>query len=347
MKIIYLPLEELDQRYTKMMNNAIGGYLTEKDIVVYPKFKKEKIKRGEFLDIVGTNIFKSRQLEMVCKLFDQDKIKNGDRFLVADIFYPGLEMIPYMANLLGIKIHIFGYNHAGRSDPNDFVQKLGKWSDNAESTWHQICDGIFIGSHDHKRLMHDYFPEIAEEKIIVTGCVWDIDYVLSLVGWKQDDLFDNLNKVKKEEFVIWPHRPAPEKGFNNLLTYAKQNPNRKIIMTTGGNKRKLNLPKNIKYLTGVSKKELYKLMIRAKYYLSTSYQETFGYTLQEAMLFGCIIAVPNRACYPEMVPSSHLYDSISQIESRFNETRPIVHGAFRHHDNAKTIVDRVRNFKGE
>ena len=48
-KIIYIPLENLPQRYTEMMNNAL--YL-KTDIALYPKIEIDKqIKRGQFLDI--------------------------------------------------------------------------------------------------------------------------------------------------------------------------------------------------------------------------------------------------------------------------------------------------------
>ena len=41
-------------------------------------------------------------------------------------------------------------------------------------------------------------------------------------------------------------------------------------------------------------------MRRAKWYLSTAYQETFGYTIQEAIYFGCEILVPNRGLFEEV-----------------------------------------------
>ena len=46
----------------------------------------------------------------------------------------------------------------------------------------------------------------------------------------------------------------------------------------------------------------------SKYYLSTAYQETFGYTLREALLYDCRVVVPNALCYPEMLPEECLYE---------------------------------------
>ena len=50
-KIIYIPLEDLPQRYTQMMNNAIYSLV---DFSLYPKIEIDtQIKRGQFLDIVN------------------------------------------------------------------------------------------------------------------------------------------------------------------------------------------------------------------------------------------------------------------------------------------------------
>ena len=117
-KIIYIPLEELTARYTGMMNAAIYPKV---DISLYPKIEIDKeIKRGQFLDIVNTCKFKAAQLQMIADLFNEGKIENGDAFLVGDIFFPGIEMIKYMSELLGINVRVYGINYAGRADKTDF-----------------------------------------------------------------------------------------------------------------------------------------------------------------------------------------------------------------------------------
>ena len=107
-KIIYIPLEDLPQRYTQMMTNAIYPKV---DITLYPKIEIDKqIKRGQFLDIVNTCKFKAAQLQMIAELFNEGKIKNGDAFLIGDIFFPGIEMIKYMAELQEIDVKVYGIN---------------------------------------------------------------------------------------------------------------------------------------------------------------------------------------------------------------------------------------------
>lgn len=299
--IIYLPLEDLEQRYTKMMNATIKPYV---DKYLYPKIKDSgKIEKGQFLDINKTCIFKSAQMQMVAEMFHKNKIKDGDVFLVADIFYPGIEAIRYMADLQDIKIKIYGFNYAGRADGTDFVQKLGDWADSSEVAYHQICDKVFVGSEDHRENILDHFF-LEDTDIVVTGLIWNLDYVKKI--YKGGD--------KKEDFIIWPHRICKEKGFEDLLKFARLT-NKKIVITSCGNPVKVKLPKNIEYKYNLTKKEYYKIMSRAKYYLSTAYQETFGYTVQEAIAYRCEILAPYRACYEEMLPDINVYlEIIEAIE---------------------------------
>lgn len=333
MKIIYIPLEELPQRYTQMMNDSIYPKV---DISLYPNIEIDtQIKRGQFLDIVNTCKFKAAQLQMIADLFNEGKVENGDAFLVGDIFFPGIEMIKYMAELLGIDVKVYGINYAGRADKTDFVQKLSGWSDASESGYHLICDGIFVGSEDHKNNVCEYFG-LNTATVHATGLVWDLNYMLSFRK--------NIGEVEKEDFVIWPHRWCEEKGINELLEFAK-NTKKKIVITSSGPKKDLGkLPKNIEYRYGLTKFEYFELMAKAKWYLSTAYQETFGYTIQEAIFFGCNILVPNRACCPEMVPARNVYHSVSEIDSKFDNEDLTVSFEWtsRWDNNAQAMINIIK-----
>ena len=337
-KIIYIPLEELPQRYTQMMNAAIYPKV---DISLYPDIKIDtEIKRGQFLDIVNTCKFKSAQLGMIADLFNEGKVENGDAFLVGDIFFPGIEMIKYMAELMGIDVKVYGINYAGRADKTDFVQKLSHWADSSEAGYHLICDGIFVGSEDHKKNVVEYFG-LNPETVYVTGLVWDLEYMMEF----KDALEKNANgKIAKEDFVIWPHRFTEEKGVTELIEFAKST-KKKIVITSSGPKKDLGkLPKNIEYRYGLTKLEYFELMAKARWYLSTAYQETFGYTIQEAIFFNCEILVPNRACCPEMVPARNVYENVSEIESKYNRELLIVPLEYttKWHDNAQTMIDIIQ-----
>lgn len=331
-KLIYVPLENLPQRYTVMMNNAINKHA---DIILYPDIEIDtQIKNGEFLDIINTSKFKAIQLQMISELFNENKIEDGDTFLIADIFFPGIESIKYMSELLDIDVKVYGFNHAGRSDANDFVQKLGEWSDASEKGYNQLCDGIFVGSEHHKNNIKSYF-NIPDEKLHTTGVIWDLTYM--------DRFKDEIGSVEKEDFIIWPHRICEEKGINDLIEFAKST-NKKIVITSSGPERELpDVPDNIEYIYNLSKLEYYTLMAKAKWYLSNAYQETFGYTIQEAIYFNCNILVPNRACCPEMVPEKCVYNDLTEIEDKLNQDLVIdFEWTNRFNDNILNILAIIR-----
>lgn len=313
-KIIYVPLENLEQRYTKMMNEEVSKHV---DMVLYPDMPEQTvIKNGQFLDITGTCIFKAMQLKMIAELFDTEQVKDGDVFLIADIFFPGIEMIRYMAELLKIKVYIYGFNYAGRADKTDFVQGLGNWADHSERGYHELCDGIFVGSEIHRTNILNKFGYYIHTKTYNTGYVWSVDFVNNVLNSEPSTL--------KEDYIIWPHRICDEKGIHNLLEFAKSTDKQILITSSGKEECSIELPKNVRFEGGLTKKQYYERLASAKYYLSTAYQETFGYTLQEAMVYGCEILVPDRACYPEMVPAKNLYKNVSEIDSKFNEGGLIV-----------------------
>ena len=230
------------------------------------------------------------------------------------------------------KVDLFGINYAGRADKTDFVQQLSYWADASEAGYHFICDGIFVGSSDHANNVCDHFG-LNPATVYRTGLVWDLEYM---------NQFPRLGD--KEDFVIWPHRFSKEKGIDELVEFAKFT-DKKIIITSSGPAKDLGkLPKNIEYRHSLTKSEYFDLMRRAKWYLSTAYQETFGYTIQEAIYFGCEILVPNRACCPEMVPAKNVYESVYEIETKFNEGGLVVPMSWteKWDNNAQTMIDIIK-----
>lgn len=309
--IYFIPLEELEERYTKLMNDEMRKHIKSSHFI-YPKWKTKPIKKGEFLDVERTIEFKAKQLWLISNLFQKGKVKNGDWFFFADIFFPGIESVRYMADLQGIDIKIAAFNHAGRADKWDFVQKLGRWADRAERAYHAVCDIIFVGSKFHKENIRRYFG-VSDTKIKVTGCVWNSKEAFKL--YPQID--------EKEDIVIWPHRPTVEKGISKLIEIANNMPEKQFIITSSSNRKiDFELPSNIEYINNLTKQEYYKYLSKSKYYLSTARQETFGYTLREALLYNCRIVVPNDLCYPEQLPNECLFErnDLNSVISKLSDS---------------------------
>lgn len=241
-----------------------------------------------------------------------------------------------MSELAGIKVKIASFNHAGRADKDDFVQRLGNWSDTQERSWHQMCDLVMVGSNYHANRVRQKF----NVHPITTGAIWSSQWM--------NNICKDISKVKEWGTVIWPHRPCKEKRFDLMLQIAKVNPGIQFYITSGGNSRidTAILPKNVFYYSNLTKRKYYEIFARCDGYLSTAYQETFGYTVQEAIYFGCKIICPDYACYPEYVDKSSIVSFTEMQENNFltdaMESRNL-RKSTQMMDNAKYVVNLIRN----
>lgn len=322
-----------------MWNDSFIKNMSQDDIVVYGSDNEEqRIKRGEFLDICSTIIYKQEQIKSVANLFNEDRISNGDVFFVPDIFYPALASIRYMADLLGIDVKIVSFNHAGRADEHDFVQKLGSWADTQEDAWHKMCDVVLVGSQYHKQRVEKKFNV---NNVKVTGAVWSKEWM--------DDFCKDINR-KKSDYIIYPHRPCKEKRFDLFLEVARKNPLLKFLITSSGDNRLegVELPNNVTYWYNLSKREYYQAFAHADGYLSTAYQETFGYTLQEAIYFNCKVIVPDYACYREFADESSIVSFNDMITDGYL-TEKFKTGdlskSTQHRDNASEIYNLCKKLR--
>ena len=321
-----------------MWNWSIKKHLTEGELSVDIDSSEQIISNGEFLDTYGTIAYKQKQIAEVSRLFMQGLVKDGDTFYAPDIFYPGLEAIKYMAELSGIKVTIATFNHAGRADQDDFVQKLSSWADTQEQAWHDLSDLVFVGSHYQERRVIEKF---SPRKIVVSGAIWDKEWM--------DNICKGIDKTNKEDYVIFPHRPCKEKRFDFFLQVARDNPRTHFVITSSGNKRvdETELPSNVEYWYGLTKKQYFEAFAKARGYLSTAYQETFGYTIQEAIYFGCQIICPRYACYEEYVaePSILTFKEMAipgALDTVYKERGELLKQSAQLPDNAEEVCKQIR-----
>ena len=100
MSLIYVPLEHLDNRYTKHLDRDISYFFMINDIdyiKIFPDIPSPtNFKSGSFLDSEFTIQFKSAQMQKIAKLYRDDVIKSGDTLFFSDLWFPGIESIAYM-----------------------------------------------------------------------------------------------------------------------------------------------------------------------------------------------------------------------------------------------------------
>lgn len=300
MTVFYLPIEPLDERYTVQMLEWVRDALQSTGVdyqVLMPSSNYRSIQHGQWLDTFGTTKYRNLQINIVAGLFEQGSIKDGDLFLVGDVWYPGIENIRLMADLSKVKIKIAGWHYAGTADPADLLHnQVGYWA-KAWEHWlmNYGLDAVCVGSMYHKNLLRAAF-----------GRKIDI-YPLGL-AWQPDEVRRGRQNITKEKIVVFPHRIATEKdpeGFYQLAkkfagngwTFAVSTNNAKVADAVAVDP----LAENVQVICHKTKKDYYDFLATCSIYYSNATQETFGYALHEAIALGLSVVAPMRCSYPEML----------------------------------------------
>jgi len=319
-KTLYIvTLEPIEKRYTKQWYQSWKKEFSKYFDVKYidGKIIDDKIDKGRFLDINKTNIWKSEQSYKISKLFNEGKIKKGDKFLFMDGWHFGITALKYMSQLNNIPVKIYAYWHAGTWDKWDFISQAGlnKWASYNEAGWINAVDGNFVSTQFHKTLMVSYFgKDISSNRIHVVGFPMD---------WEKE-IKKRIGKYKTEKrnLIVFPHRVDKEKQPNVFNKLKKQFPNYEFVTTIEVTK---------------DKEEYYRLLAEAKVVFSASLQETFGIGTVEAMCLGAIPVVPNRLSYIE------LYDELFKYNDMYEAKNMIKHFIDNYYD--KTLQIKLRKNK--
>ena len=285
MSIIYLPLEHIEMRYTKYLDEIVTDYLETNNIdhiKIYPDIPKREIKAGSFLDAPTTIEFKSKQIAKLAEMYHNDTIKDGDIIFTTDLWFPGIESIAYLNYFTKKKVKLRGFIHAGSFTDTDFVRDMERWAKGFEDMLFDITDKVYVAS---EFIKNDLIKKryISADKIIVSGLPLD------------NKNFINYKHSKKENIVIFNGRNVDEKQpwlFEQL---------RKRL----GNKAKFINTQELK----LDKEDYYKLLGKSKVIVSFALQENFGIGVNEAVELGCIPILPNRLVYPEYYRKEYLYDN--------------------------------------
>jgi len=301
-----MTIEPLEKRYTKQWHlywkQEFSKYF-DRVINVDGTITGDKIKKGRFLDINQTNVWKSEQIYQISSYFAKGRIKDEDVIIFADAWHAGVTMIKYMIQLNNLKTKMYGYWHAGTYDPHDFVSQagLGEWAIHNEIGWMKALDGNFVATKFHKELIltneNILFEDLHGKK--------SINKKIHVVGFPMDwqkqihKEIGNPAKFKKEDIIVFPHRKDPEKNPQDFEKLKKALPDYKFVFT-------MDVTKN--------KKEYYELLAKSKLVFNNNDQETFGIGTVEAMLLGNYPVVPNRLVFPEMYHSKFICNNKTHMK---------------------------------
>lgn len=328
-----LELEPLRERYTFWWRSYIPRQLQKyfNIEIISGESLTDKVETGTVLDAGSTCYWKSVQLQRICEKFYKKEIEPHSVFFVADIWFPGIEMIRYMSTLYNIPIYIYGVWHAGSSTRNDFAEPMHGWSKEFEIGFLNLCDGVFVGS--------EYSRMSIIERLLYSLPDYEIDSLAKRIhAYGMPLNFSDIQQYsseEKENIVVFPHRPDPEKNpdvFVNLVRtldicfndFGKY----KFVFCTSKEKYQSsssyinNLIGSLKFdldnvgiHENLSKEDYYTLIGKSKLVVSTTSEENFGYCAVEAMALGTSVLLPNNFSHPEIVEnqSHYLYNNHDEM----------------------------------
>lgn len=286
MKTVWIvPIEPIDQRYTKQWYENIPADLTARGIIcktIEGVSATNDTTSGAFLNFAFTNAYKASQVENIANLFSTGAIKANDKFLVTDAWNFAITAIRYMSDLLEVPVEIHGVWHAGNYDPSDILgmKMTGEWAKHTERSWFHACDYNYFATEFHKNmfLKNLQIEETHHAKAVRSGQPHQA-IVLPLLKYASHP---------KKDVVIWPHRynadkqPAIAEQLNVRITQ-KEN---------------------------LSKDEYYNVIGSAKAVFSCALHENLGISMMEGCLAGAIPIVPDRCSYSEMYLTAFKYPSV-------------------------------------
>ena len=225
--IYIVDIEAVETRYTAQWQTHVPKLLTEAghnvQVIAGPTDIPSATTPGAFLNFGGTNIYKSRQVEQIGRLFCAGSIHSGDHFIFTDAWHPGIINLKYMSELLNVPVKIHALWHAGSYDPQDFLGRLigdAPWVRHAEKSFFHAIDHNYFATRFHIDMFTETLLDfkLADEwydnKIVRTG--WPMEYM--------QDVLLPFKGIKKRDLILFPHRIAPEKQVDIFRDLAKQLP---------------------------------------------------------------------------------------------------------------------------
>jgi len=125
--------------------------------------------------------------------------------------------------------------------------------------------------------------------------------------------------------IQWPNTQVTYLPFPPLVTYPNETKIYDIVSASRPTKQKVDSELeaevekeygNIVRKNTYSWEEYYKLLGQSKVLLITSFEDTFGYQIVDAILSGCIPIARNSLAYPELLQKQYLYNNREELFDR-------------------------------
>jgi glycosyltransferase involved in cell wall biosynthesis len=331
-RIFLVDLEAVETRYTGEWKNHLPALLRKEghdvQVISGPEDIPTATTPGAFLNFGGTNIYKSRQVEQMGRLFCSGSVHPGDHFIFTDAWHPGIINLKYMSELLQIPVTIHALWHAGSYDPQDFLGRLigdAKWVRHSELAFFEAIDYNYFATDFHVNMFIENL--LNEEKR--TGRIrYMPNGKITRSGWPMEYMQDALMMYKnmpKRDLILFPHRLAPEKQVEIFRDLKEHLPQYDFVICQEQQ---------------LSKNEYHNLLGEAKLVFSANLQETLGISWYEGAVVDAIPMVPDRLSYSEMAIDAFKYPSewTESFESYKTNRHYIVAQITEYMENYKQFV---------
>ena len=315
MKIWFLPIEPLQQRYTEQMYRWVVSALEVLKLdyeVVEGDERYDAIQHGEWLDTTQTSIWKLDQIRSLSRKIANGDVHRGDLILLGDVWMPGIEAVKFQSELLRLGLRIGGWHYAGCFDHFDYLARgLSCWGPKYETSLIEgVLDSVAFGSRYHRDFVkrHCRLPKHEFHR----GLAWDHDEVSASVS---------VRRRSEKKIIAYTHRIAPEKRpgeFAYLASKHRHVGDVQFAISTNGTLTKSQQAwadeNAIAVVQHDSKQAYYEWLATCTAVWSGADQETFGYSFMEAVALGVPVIAPLRACYEDhflsqgLNPTAYLYD---------------------------------------
>lgn len=303
--VYYFGLEPYEERYTTQLSGPDGWWerAAAKHGIAWTRIggqpQVKEVRTGKVLDAHGRCRWALSQIANFVGMLQYDAIPDGSVVYLEDMWHPGTSAIPYVAALMGIKLHCYTRCHAQSVDPHDFTYPMHRWMRHYERALAAWMDRIFVASTVHQEMLVDCRIGPAE-KFPVVGLPFDMEEVLERAGEAS---------APRKRRVIFISRWDDEKQPAFLLKVADQvhvwDPSVEFLATTSRPQDSMAFLRMEVDCEGtpvearrVSKEGYYQALQTSAVQFNCALQDFVSYGLLEATTLGCHPVYPDYLSFP-------------------------------------------------
>ena len=343
MRIIYIPLEPYESRYSLQLlewNRREFERLGIDYKIIYGQLltTSKDINTGVVLDAHQRPYQALTQIAELIQMLHNKELKSTDFILFEDMFHPGIEALAYTFNLteasnLRFSRPLIGMRCLAQTiDPDDFVHYTGMadWMRKYEEMVCRFIDIVFVASEEMLAFM--------------TSAGWNVNAIVTGLPFGKNEVLERVDDVKGIPFDSRDRRVA----FTSRIADEKQ-PEFYIAVAREYKKRYLADPVTFSFLSGtkldsplvvraaiegivetypmLSKNEYYKALLNTRIVFNCALQDWVSNTVSEADALGCNTLFPAYRSFPEVFNNDHtrLYVPWS-VDDAVDKLRSLIRG---------------------